>query len=330
MAIALFASLLAAVTLMVWQSARPAQGATAAEQRAFIDSMLPGAEQSWEEFGVPVSVTMSQAILESGWGGSSLSQQYNAYFGIKCVPGGSVSPYQSGCVPMQTKEYLGGVWYTRTEYFRSYASPTDSLADHGYYLTTRGIYGAAFTVNQDPRLFAQEIQRAGYATDPNYAHLLYKVMVSSNLFQYDKGTRIGEAIRPTTTVGRAAAPASVSAAPVASSPVASSPVASSPVASSPVASSSDSSIGATPTPSSSPTPSTDPTVTTSPTATPTATAEGIVLEEPPLARQRTQDPQIVHPAQVAPLPAGGDTTGSSSTPSARPSGRPVALPSTGD
>ncbi|WP_284548617.1 glucosaminidase domain-containing protein [Aestuariimicrobium sp. T2.26MG-19.2B] len=347
--VVLLASLVAAMTLAVWQSARPAQGATAAEQQAFIQEMLPGAVQGWQEFGVPVSVTISQAILESGWGGSQLSKQYNAYFGIKCVPGGSVSPYQSGCVGMQTQEYVYGSWTTVTAYFRSYASATDSLADHGYYLKNRGIYNAAFTVNADPRLFAQEIQRGGYATDPNYAYLLYRIMVSNNLFQYDQGTRIGQAIRPSATmVGRLSVPTQSQSTPVQSAPVQSTPVQSTPVQSTPVQSTRPS----TASPSSARS-DTTPSASTSagPSASTTSTTAGIVLEKPPLARQQPQDPQIVHPAMIHALPQGVDSAPTPSTPSNRtPStdpadrpaaaggattapqrtSRPIGLPSTGD
>ncbi|MEU7869936.1 glucosaminidase domain-containing protein [Dactylosporangium sp. NPDC049140] len=53
-------------------------------QDEFIAAAVPGAQQSRREHGVPVSVTLAQAILESGWGTSALSTVDKNFFGIKC------------------------------------------------------------------------------------------------------------------------------------------------------------------------------------------------------------------------------------------------------
>lgn len=178
--------------LLLPAAATPAHAATTA-QTAFISSLVKGARGTQQEFGVPASVTLSQAILESGWGSSTLSRApYNNLFGIKC--GSKTSPFQSGCVTLPTREYFNGTWVTVNASFRTYATVTDSIYDHGYYLRYRGIYDQAFTVNHSPRLFASAIATAGYATDPTYAQKLLNVAWQNDLYQYDWGRSLGSAL----------------------------------------------------------------------------------------------------------------------------------------
>lgn len=155
--------------------------AIASPQSAFISRLVKPAQQSQRSTGVPASVTIAQAILESGWGGSGLSTQTNNYFGIKC---GSVrSPYQSGCASYHTKEYVNGRWVTEMARFRTYASVSGSVQDHARFLTASR-YKAAFSTSH-PDKFAAAIARAGYATDPSYASQLSDIMRRFNLYRYD-------------------------------------------------------------------------------------------------------------------------------------------------
>ena len=131
---------------------------------------------------MPVSVALGQSILESGWGGSTLSSRYNNYFGIKCS---TSSPYQSGCINMGSGEYLHSSYQIISSSFRIYGSRTDSFLDHGYFLTHNSRYGGAFAHTDDPDRFIREVARAGYATDPNYAQKVINLMNAYNLYQYD-------------------------------------------------------------------------------------------------------------------------------------------------
>lgn len=188
--------LVAAVLALTGTTPRPASAATHAEVEVFLATLSDGAKQSWQTFGVPASVVLAQAALESGWGSSSLSKApNNNYFGIKC--GTKPSPYQNGCVELVTKEYdrYGNPYYV-TAKFRTYASPAMSMVDHGYYLRTRGLYDDAFLVNEDPRQFAVKVQEGGYATDPGYAAYLYRLMSERNMFRFDWRTGVGSAPEP--------------------------------------------------------------------------------------------------------------------------------------
>ncbi|MGA4670283.1 glucosaminidase domain-containing protein [Propionibacteriaceae bacterium Y1923] len=197
-ALAWFAALtmvavLAVAGLVSGPAARPAQAATAAEIEEFLARLADGAKQSWYQFGVPASVTLAQAALETGWGSSTLSSQHNNYFGIKCNRV-NPSPYQSGCVDMLTTEYdANGNPYQIIDSFRTYTSVANSMLDHGHYLRTRGLYNAAFPKNEDPCQFAIEVRRGGYATDPGYATYLIGMMQQRNMFRFDWRSGVGPA-----------------------------------------------------------------------------------------------------------------------------------------
>lgn len=184
--VGLLATVLLASVAWLGQNAAPtdADAATPAEVQAFIEMVAPGAQRGYREYGVPASVTIAQAALESGWGSSSLSTQYNNYFGIKC--GTVTSPYQNGCVSKTTTEYKSdGTPYVIVDEFRTYATISNSMRDHGYFLSTRSRYAAAFDYSDDPNMFARKIHQAGYATDPGYADYLIRLMTQYNLYRFD-------------------------------------------------------------------------------------------------------------------------------------------------
>ena len=128
-------------------------------------------------------MTLAQAILESGWGRSSLSANDKNFFGMKCFTQGA---YASGCRTYVTSECSpAGVCWTTSAVFRTYASSLNSFRDHGALLATNARYAAAFLYTRVPNQFAEEIRKAGYATAPLYAQKLVNVMVKYNLYQYD-------------------------------------------------------------------------------------------------------------------------------------------------
>ena len=151
-------------------------------QQDYLRQALPAAVAESQQYGVPVSVALGQSILESGWGGSTLSSRYNNYFGIKCS---TSSPYQGGCINMGSGEYLHSSYQIISSSFRTYGSRTDSFLDHGYFLTHNSRYGGAFAHTGDPDRFIREVARAGYATDPNYAQKVINLMNAYDLYQYD-------------------------------------------------------------------------------------------------------------------------------------------------
>ncbi|WP_313731424.1 glucosaminidase domain-containing protein [Cohnella nanjingensis] len=127
--------------------------------------------------GVPASLTIAQAALESAWGMSGLTLKANNLFGIKGVgPAGSVT--------MSTTEYSNGQYVQVPAAFRAYRSWTESISDHSN-LLLKPRYVMVLRV--DGPTAAKAVAAAGYATDPKYAGKLIELMDDHCLHQYDKG-----------------------------------------------------------------------------------------------------------------------------------------------
>jgi flagellum-specific peptidoglycan hydrolase FlgJ len=149
----------------------------------FIAAAAPGARLSQREHGVPASVTIAQAILESGWGRSALSTYDKNFFGMKCYERG---PYAIGCSTHNTSECTpAGQCYPTSASFRTYATAADSFRDHGNMLATNARYANAFVYRGDPDRFVAEMAAAGYATDPLYTQKLTGIMAKYNLYGYN-------------------------------------------------------------------------------------------------------------------------------------------------
>jgi subtilisin family serine protease len=149
----------------------------------FIAASVPGAQESQVEHRVPASVTLAQAILESGWGRSALSYYDKNFFGMKCFSQGT---YANGCRNHNTNECTPqGSCFATAASFRTYASAINSFRDHGSLLATNSRYRKAFDNVGEPDKFVAEMHKAGYATDPQYTQKLTALMAKYNLYQYD-------------------------------------------------------------------------------------------------------------------------------------------------
>jgi hypothetical protein len=146
-------------------------------QRAFIAAVAPGAVAAQQRYGVPASVTIAQAIDESGWGNSSLAAQYHNLFGIK-----GAGP--AGSVILPTQEYEGGRWVSTSAQFAAYHNDAESIAGHAQLLATSGYYTRAMADRANPDAFASDLTGV-YATDPSYGTTLIGLMKLYNLYQYD-------------------------------------------------------------------------------------------------------------------------------------------------
>ena len=149
------------------------------DQTDFIESIAPGAIESFKETGVYASVTIAQAILESGWGKSGLSKKARNYFGIKAI-----GNWDEETCKMPTKEVVHGRTIIVMADFRSYRDCAGSILDHARFLRENRRYAHAFDAKNGPD-FARAIAKAGYATDPAYATKLCDLIRKYNLEQYD-------------------------------------------------------------------------------------------------------------------------------------------------
>ena len=140
----------------------------------YIEKYKVTAVKKMLEHGIPASITLAQGILESGAGKSALAMEANNHFGIKCHKGWTGDTY----IMDDDK---------RNECFRKYESASLSFEDHSLFLTTRSRYAFLFEYDvTDYKKWAHGLKKAGYATNPKYAHLLIKVIEDNNLQQYDK------------------------------------------------------------------------------------------------------------------------------------------------
>jgi len=146
-------------------------------QQAFIDKVAPGAIAAQRKYGIPASVTIAQAIDESGWGQSGLAVKDNNLFGIK-----GAGP--AGADVQETQEYVNGQWVTTTAPFRVYHNVAESIADHSQLLATSGYYQHAMADREVPDAFATDLTGI-YATDPEYGSKLIGLMRLYNLYRYD-------------------------------------------------------------------------------------------------------------------------------------------------
>src|SRR5262245_12994559 len=166
---------------MPWCGEAP-QSVPPTSRQAFIAESVAGAKTSMARYKVPASVTIAQAILESGAGASTLTRMDHNVFGMKCF--GDPGQVAIGCRSYGTFECEPGCYSTHAS-FRAYTDITDSFIDHGQMLATLSRYKPCFHYTTDPDRFAQALQSAGYATDPHYARSLINLMQQYNLYQYD-------------------------------------------------------------------------------------------------------------------------------------------------
>lgn len=152
-------------------------GLTAA-QKAFLDSIHDGAISTWKQYGVLPSLTAAQAIIESGWGQSSLASQYHNLFGIK-------GSYNGHSVTLPTREVYGGQSVIINDAFRAYDNNSQSVQDHGYFLVANSRYhNLLWKTNY--RDVTYLIRADGYATDPSYTTTLNSVIERYGLTAWDK------------------------------------------------------------------------------------------------------------------------------------------------
>ncbi|MDR2686732.1 MAG: glucosaminidase domain-containing protein [Oscillospiraceae bacterium] len=148
-----------------------------AAQQAFIDRVGKAAQA---DGNIPQSLTIAQAILESGWGKSELAQKANALFGVKAD-----SRWGGKTYTVNTKEHVGGETVTVRAAFRAYGSWEESVADHAAFL--RAARYKAVVGERDYKKACRAVHAAGYATDPGYADYLIKLIERYGLTAWDAG-----------------------------------------------------------------------------------------------------------------------------------------------
>ncbi|WP_295728870.1 LysM peptidoglycan-binding domain-containing protein [uncultured Limosilactobacillus sp.] len=148
-----------------------------AQSQQFIESVAPGAIEGWRKYGVLPSVTVAQAVIESGWGRSGLSTQAHNLFGIK-------GSYNGQSIVMQTREVYGGRSVYVNANFRAYPNNSASVEDHGNFLYSNSRYRNLLG-DRDYASVARKLKADGYATDPNYAYAIINMVQTYGLNRLD-------------------------------------------------------------------------------------------------------------------------------------------------
>lgn len=152
-----------------------AQSRTTRQTREeYIERYKAIAIDQMERYGIPASITMAQGILESDSGNSTLSRSSNNHFGIKCK-----------------KNWTGEKVYhdddEKGECFRAYSSVEESYDDHATFLDQQPRYDSLFRYAADDyRSWARGLKACGYATAPDYAERLVKIIEESKLYLLDR------------------------------------------------------------------------------------------------------------------------------------------------
>ncbi|MFZ6778390.1 flagellar assembly peptidoglycan hydrolase FlgJ [Undibacterium sp. Ji83W] len=146
--------------------------------REFQEKLAVHAEQASQETGIPAKFMLGQAALESGWGRREIktadgSSSHNI-FGMKATKG-----WKGKTVDAVTTEYVNGVAQRKVEKFRAYDTYADAFKDYASLITKNPRYENVIANSKDASSFAQGLQKAGYATDPEYANKLTKIIKNS-------------------------------------------------------------------------------------------------------------------------------------------------------
>ena len=149
----------------------------------FLEIIGPLAQNDNKLTGIPASITLAQAILESGWGSSKLATLGKNLFGIKADPS-----WNGPVLTLPTKEWSKAEkrFVVVTANWRKYQSWEQSLQDHSKFFYDNPRYKPALKVREEPQAFADALQKCGYATDPNYADLLWQIVEGRNLVKFDQ------------------------------------------------------------------------------------------------------------------------------------------------
>ena len=155
-------------------SVKPSRPATVA-QAEFVSRHSEIANKVERESGIPASFMLGQAGHETGWGKFEIKVKGGAtsfnLFGIKAGPG-----WTGKVAEVTTTEYVNGVAQRKVARFRAYDSYEDSFKDYARLISDSPRYTKVKAQTSSVHAFASGLQKAGYATDPEYAAKLSRAI----------------------------------------------------------------------------------------------------------------------------------------------------------
>ncbi len=155
---------------------RPESGAETKldSPKQFVETLFPFANQAARELNVHPGILLAQAALESGWGKKTIphidgSSTHNL-FGIKAD-----QRWNGQKVAVMTLEYDQGIGRRQQANFRAYDNFADAFQDYVRFIKSNPRYQQALAHADDPHRYIQELQKAGYATDPIYGQKVIEI-----------------------------------------------------------------------------------------------------------------------------------------------------------
>ena len=147
--------------------------ATTQQQKEFLLRIIPLAKADMKKTKILASLTIAQAILESGWGTSALSRKSNNLFGIK----GNGKNYK-------TFEYINGKRVDIVDSFKVYPDWETSVTDHSGLFLRLSRYQNLIG-ERDYKKACRKVYEDGYATAPNYTEALIRIIEQYKLYEHD-------------------------------------------------------------------------------------------------------------------------------------------------
>lgn len=176
-------SVLFLIAMTVWVNLGLAQSATQ-EHLDYIEKYRDIAIREMERAGIPASIKLAQAILESDAGRSDLARRANNHFGIKCSSGWDGKTYYKKDDDYDDRGKL------IESCFRVYKDPDASFVAHSEFLRDpKKIERYGFLFRLDPtdyRRWARGLRSSGYATAGNYDSRLIDLIERYELYKYDQ------------------------------------------------------------------------------------------------------------------------------------------------
>jgi flagellum-specific peptidoglycan hydrolase FlgJ len=142
--------------------------------KSYIRRFRKVAQAESKKFGIPASIKMAQALVESDAGRSKLSTTNNNHFGIKC--------FSRSCKKGHCRNFSDD---HHKDFFRNYDSAWESWRAHSKMIVS-GKYKGLLKFGNDYRQWAMGLKAKGYATSPNYADTLIKTIEAYHLQVLDE------------------------------------------------------------------------------------------------------------------------------------------------
>ena len=157
------------------------KSATKSEGYTYINEFKELAIAEMHRSGIPASITLAQGMHESNYGASNLATKANNHFGIKC------KSYWKGQTYYHKDDDFDKNGKLMKSCFRAYNDSVESYIDHSNFLKYSSNYVSLFNLHHTNYIaWAHGLKQSGYATDPNYAEKLIRIIENYNLNQFDR------------------------------------------------------------------------------------------------------------------------------------------------